>query len=67
LRKLTNPTENMRAKMTDAMETMSNDERNEPMKAGINKRAMLQKPIELEHFSVGGGGGGGNLVQNILQ
>jgi len=45
LRKLTNPTENTRAKMTDAMATMSNDERNEPMKAGINKRAMLQNPI----------------------
>jgi len=37
--------------MTDAMATTSNDERNEPLSAGIDKRAMLQNPFELEQFS----------------
>jgi len=64
-RKLTNPTENRRAKMTNTMATTGNDERNEPLSAGIDKRAMLQNPFELEQFS--GRRGGGHLVQNILQ
>jgi len=41
--------------MTNAMATTSNDERNEPMRAAVNKRAMLQKPIELEQFLGRGG------------